>query len=358
MYFNNEERNKEEAEKLKYCGNVVKTSTYTLWSFLPLNLFEQFSKIANLYFLITIILMLIPGLSPVDWYGTAAALAFVVGVSAIRAAYEDIQRHRADHAVNSAPIQVLRDGDFATTVAWQELRVGDIVRVEGDSYIPADLLLLNSSEPNGMAFVNTMNLDGETNTKPKQASASTIRCHAPMEIARMAGYVKSEGPNKNLDQYQGTLVLEGEENVALDNKAILYRGCQLVTAKHAYGLVIFTGKQTKLMKNNIKTRVKKTKLDKMLNKALIIVLIMLAVVCLVGAIGTGINASTAAQHPYLNAPVILRLLLLRFIFNPLIFEFHLFLSRELLPAHRRFLLLNHSSPFSFSSPAWCPSVST
>ncbi len=134
------------------------------------------------------------------------------------------------------------------------VQVGDIVRVDGDTFFPADLLLLNSSEPNGLAFVNTMNLDGETNTKPKQAPAPLHAFHSPMELAGLRGYVKSEGVNKNLESFTGTLVMEGGGETALDNRNVLYRGCQLVTAKYIYGLVLFTGKQTKLMKNNIKAR--------------------------------------------------------------------------------------------------------
>ncbi len=56
------------------------------------------------------------------------------------------------------------------------------MRVEQDEFFPADLLLLNSSEPNGMAFVQTKNLDGETNSKPRQAPKNLHNVHSTMEL--------------------------------------------------------------------------------------------------------------------------------------------------------------------------------
>ena len=279
---------------------MVVTSNYTLLTFFPLNMFEQFRKVANLYFLIIVILELVPSISPIAPWGALGALTFVIGVSALRAAVEDVRRHRDDRRVNSAPATVLRDDDFVEGTAWRDLEVGDIVRVEGETFFPADLLLLNSSEPNGLAFVNTMNLDGETNTKPKQAPPPLHGCHTPMELARLVGQVHSEGPNKNLDSFTGTLSLEGAEETPLDNRNILYRGCKLVTAKYIYGLVLFTGKETKLMKNNIKVRVKRTKLDKLLNKSIFIVLLMLLAVALLGCLGMAANVTDNLQHGYLQ----------------------------------------------------------
>ncbi len=151
-----------------------------------------------------------------------------------------------------------------------------------------------------MAFVNTMNLDGETNTKPKQAPGPFHSFRSGMELAGLKAKVKCEGVNKNLESFTGTLVMPDGTETPLDNRNILYRGCQLVTAKYAYGLVIFTGKQTKLMKNNIKTRVKRTKLDKMLNRAILLVLIMLFAVAAIGFVGMALNATDNIQHAYLR----------------------------------------------------------
>lgn len=144
-----------------------------------------------------------------------------------------------------------------------------------------------------------MNLDGETNTKPKQAPGPLHAFRSGMELAGLRAKVKCEGVNKNLDSFTGTLVMPDGSETALDNRNVLYRGCQLVTAKYIYGLVLFTGKETKLMKNNIKTRVKRTKLDKMLNRSIMLVLIMLLLVCAVGLIGMAFTANDNGNHAYL-----------------------------------------------------------
>lgn len=43
--------------------------------------------------------------------------------------------------------------------------VGDLLKLTENEFIPADVLCLKSSNPMGLAFVNTMNLDGEINLK-------------------------------------------------------------------------------------------------------------------------------------------------------------------------------------------------
>jgi hypothetical protein len=74
--------------------NEVTTGKYTIVTFLPVNLFEQFLRVANLYFLLMAILQLIPGLSPTSWFTTVAPLVFVLAVNAIKEGYDDVHRHR------------------------------------------------------------------------------------------------------------------------------------------------------------------------------------------------------------------------------------------------------------------------
>ena len=135
----------------------------------------QFSKMANMYFLI---LCFMETLKPIsdsngDPSGIAAPLAFVVGLSMIKDIYEDIMRHRSDRKENNNKVEIcskiedkLGNIDIKFRLkTWKEINVGDILRIKENQYFPCDVLLLNSSLPKGICYVETKNLDGETNLK-------------------------------------------------------------------------------------------------------------------------------------------------------------------------------------------------
>jgi phospholipid-transporting ATPase len=127
---------------------------------------EQFSKYANVFFLFTACIQQIPGVSPTNRYTTVVPLALVLLATAYKEMKEDLKRHQADAELNSRLAQVLDPGTGAFELRkWKNIQVGDIVRVESNEFFPADLVLLSSSEPEGLCYVETANLDGETNLK-------------------------------------------------------------------------------------------------------------------------------------------------------------------------------------------------
>lgn len=96
---------------------------------------------------------------------------FVCAVSAIKDLFEDIKRHKADDQENNRKTLVLdtKTGQFESK-PWKEIRVGNIVKCLNNEFFPADLVLLNSSGRKGICYIETKNLDGETNLKHKMAS--------------------------------------------------------------------------------------------------------------------------------------------------------------------------------------------
>ena len=133
-----------------------------------MNLIEQFSKFANCYFLMICVMQTIPLISVTNNHPTTLApLAFVLLLSMTKDLYEDMKRSKSDKQENTRKVEVHTGEDFKL-VSWLDVHVGQIVRVKEGGYFPADLLLLHSAHSNGLCFVETKNLDGETNLKRKQ----------------------------------------------------------------------------------------------------------------------------------------------------------------------------------------------
>ncbi|GKT53097.1 phospholipid-translocating P-type ATPase [Colletotrichum tofieldiae] len=271
----------------KYVDNHVSTAKYNVATFLPKFLFEQFSKFANIFFLFTAALQQIPNLSPTNRYTTIIPLFIVMMVSAGKELVEDYRRKQADHQLNTSKARVLRGTTFQET-KWINVSVGDIIRVESEEPFPADLVLLASSEPEGLCYIETANLDGETNLKIKQALPETCTMVSSSDLSRLGGRIKSEQPNSSLYTYEATLTMQaggGEKEVALNPEQLLLRGATLRNTPWIHGAVVFTGHETKLMRNATAAPIKRTKVEKKLNILVLVlvgILLVLSVICTVG----------------------------------------------------------------------------
>lgn len=79
-------------------------------------------------------------------------------------------RHRQDKELNTKTSEVhLQAKSEFFDRRWDTIKMGELVKVYKDEEFPADLLFMKSSKENGLAFVDTMNLDGETNLKERTA---------------------------------------------------------------------------------------------------------------------------------------------------------------------------------------------
>uniref|UniRef100_A0A915Q6M5 P-type ATPase C-terminal domain-containing protein n=1 Tax=Setaria digitata TaxID=48799 RepID=A0A915Q6M5_9BILA len=207
---------------------------------------------------------LIPWISSIVWYSTAIPLFVVLAFSAAKDAYDDIQRHRSDSQVNNRISYVVRNGQLIGE-KWMNVKVGDIIRMENNQFVAADLLLLSTSEPHGLCYIETAELDGETNLKVRQALPETfVMGDKLLQISEFKGKIHCELPNNKLNQFEGRLHYNGTV-LPLDNGQTLLRGCVLRNTRWCYGVVIFAGKDTKLMMNSGKTKCKRTSLDRFLN---------------------------------------------------------------------------------------------
>ncbi|KAI0166410.1 hypothetical protein GGR57DRAFT_25183 [Xylariaceae sp. FL1272] len=291
----------------KYVDNHVSTAKYNVATFLPKFLIEQFSKFANIFFLFTSALQQIPNLSPTNPYTTIGPLAVVLLISAIKEQVEDHRRKVADRALNNSKARVLRGSNFEET-KWIDVAVGDIVRVQSEEPFPADLVLLASSEPEGLCYIETANLDGETNLKIKQGIPETAALVSPSELSRLSGRVRSEQPNNSLYTYEATLTMQaggGEKELPLNPEQLLLRGAILRNTPWIHGVVVFTGHETKLMRNATAAPIKRTKVERQLNKlvlALIALLLILSVICTIGDFVYRAVALDSVSYLYLDPP--------------------------------------------------------
>ncbi|XP_062898968.1 phospholipid-transporting ATPase ID-like [Mobula hypostoma] len=274
-------------KKYQYVNNRIKTSKYNIFTFLLINLFEQFQRIANAYFLFLLILQVIPQVSSLSWHTTVVPLVLVLTITAVKDAIDDYFRYKSDNQVNNREVTILLDGKLQRK-KWMNVQVGDVIKLENNQFVTADLLLLSSSEPYGLIYIETAELDGETNLKVKQALTVTLDMGENIEaLADFDGEVRCEAPNNRLDKFRGTLTYK-DNKYALDNEKIILRGCTLRNTEWCYGLVIFAGQDTKLMQNSGLSAFKRTKIDRLMNVLVIWIFGFLVMMCTVLAIGNSI----------------------------------------------------------------------
>nr|CAD7447484.1 unnamed protein product [Timema bartmani] len=201
----------------------------------------------------------------------------------------------SDSHVNNRHSKALRDGKLVEE-RWAQVQVGDVIRMENDQFVAADVLLLSTSEPNGLCFIETAELDGETNLKCRQCLVETAEMgQDDARVGAFDGEIICETPNNLLNKFEGTLTWKGKR-YSLDNDKVVLRGCVLRNTQWCYGVVIFAGKDTKLMQNSGKTKFKRTSIDRLLNFIIIGIVFFLLSMCLFCMIACGIWETITGRY--------------------------------------------------------------
>ncbi|KAJ7054208.1 phospholipid-transporting ATPase 1 [Mycena amicta] len=398
--------------EISYPRNKVRTTKYTILTFVPKNLYEQFRRIANVFFLSTVIFQLFPVFGAAAGATAVLPLAFIITVTAIKDGIEDYNRARLDEEVNNSPttrlplknpnqprdprsffeklfglnqpgsvsrgVRKLRateaasapygsqttlnvdarsvDGygdDRSTHTAqtahsyppppvldpnmrpgaaqwertlWKKLDVGDLVLLRDNEQVPADIIVLASSDPDGNCYLETKNLDGETNLKLRKALTATrgMSCNEE-EVQRARFILESEPPSQNLYLYNGVLRYRdysssnsnfssvhahatnnahynadfhgsGREPRGPEDRAepvsineMLLRGCSLRNTAWVVGLVVFTGSDTKIMLNGGDTPSKRSKIEQETNFNVAVNFGVLLIMCVLVTIFYGLE---------------------------------------------------------------------
>ncbi|CEP15325.1 hypothetical protein [Parasitella parasitica] len=346
--------------KTAYATNKIRTSKYTVISFVPKNLFEQFRRPANMYFLAMAIIQMLPMFGVKSPALTLLPICTVVFITALKDAIEDFQRHKVDEQYNQNITHTLNgyqnvnysepasstNGFFSScfkshrqqqqqqqpshqpneknTVEHHEdtsnatetstrskrdvfakslskdVRVGDFILLRNGDSLPADAVLLSTSDKEGLCFVETKDLDGETNLKPRSSIPQSRHIQSGADCLNECHfYLEAGSPSPDLYKFEGTLVTlekaqgssekwvkKSKTPIEIDN--ILLRGHVVRNTKWAIAVVLFTGTDTKIMLNSGETPSKQSKVDKDMNKEIFVAFAVLFLLCLICAIMAGV----------------------------------------------------------------------
>ncbi|KAJ3822147.1 phospholipid-translocating ATPase [Lentinula raphanica] len=387
-YFDPKKKNATVKKEFVYVTNQVISSKYTLVTFLPRNLLEQFRRVANIYFLGIAILQFFPMFSTISPGVVILPLIIIIALTALKDAYEDFRRHQSDKRVNQTEVDVLAgsswvnpnvtqgksrtfvrgiipkprfrgksaagaptsttpdaseikpavDLDPETTLVapnlkpssrrnshrlsfinpfssssdeqtfwkptlWEDIRVGDFVRITDGHPIPADILICATSDPENVAFVETKNLDGETNLKSRNAVPGLTHLRTPEVCASESFRIMCDRPELNMYRLNAMVEMgDGSGKGAkypIDLQTVLLRGTVLKNTDWAIGVVLFTGEDTKIVQNAGKTPSKRSRVERQMNPQVLINLALIAIMAVVCAI-----ADSELEKDYVdrNAP--------------------------------------------------------
>ncbi|KAL0571364.1 hypothetical protein V5O48_010602 [Marasmius crinis-equi] len=347
-----------------YYSNQVISSKYTVLTFIPRNLLEQFRRVANIYFLALAILQFFPEFSTISPAVVILPLVIIIGLTALKDGYEDYRRHQADKRVNQSVAKVLKGGNWVNpniskgksktfvrgiipksarrprrvrpteittsdpdvsvqsitkpaesdlsnvrygtespyweNILWEDLRVGDFVQISENEAIPADIMICSTSDEENVAYVETKNLDGETNLKSRNAVPPLTHLRTAADCANTINSfrINCDRPENNMYRLNATVQL-GQKKFPVDLQTTLLRGTVLKNTTWVIGVVVFTGEDSKIVMNAGGTPSKRSRIERQMNP---MVLINLALIFGLAAICAIIEYTQEKKYSPLGAP--------------------------------------------------------
>uniref|UniRef100_A0A3P8SEB4 Phospholipid-transporting ATPase n=1 Tax=Amphiprion percula TaxID=161767 RepID=A0A3P8SEB4_AMPPE len=278
------------SELLKlYKGNKIRTTKYSLLSFLPKNLFEQLHRFANVYFIFLAALNFVPVVEAFQPEISVIPIILVLSVTAVKDIWEDYCRFKVDHLINRLLCHVYCSTQKTyVDKCWMDVRVGDFVRLSCNEIIPADMLLLYSSDPRGVCYIETANLDGETNLKQREVVSGLPLQGVEFTPESFCSRIECENPKNDLSRFRGYIEHSSGVRIGLQSSNLLLRSCTIRNTETVIGIVVYAGHETKAMMNNSGPRYKRSQLEKRLNMDILWCVVLLIIMCLSAAIGHGL----------------------------------------------------------------------
>lgn len=271
--------------------NVIRNQKYSALLLIPLCLFNQFKFFSNLFFLLITLSQFIPELKIGFMFTYYAPLAVVVTITLIKEAVDDYKRYLRDKELNSKTYnKVTKTG--LQQIPSMSIKMGDIIQLHPNERIPADMILLKTSDKSGEVFIRTDQLDGETDWKHRKPIKYTQNISDGDYISLLDQdlSVLIDPPNNYIYRFQGSFSRENgaKESLSLDNT--LWANTVLASSI-SYGLVIYTGKETRAQMNSSEPTSKVGQIENELNVISKGLFIMMLILSFLLVFLSGINGS-------------------------------------------------------------------
>ncbi|KAA1475730.1 phospholipid-translocating P-type ATPase [Dentipellis sp. KUC8613] len=271
----------------RFPPNIVRNQKYNVLTFLPIVFYEQFKFFFNLYFLLVALSQFIPALK-IGFLATyIAPLAFVLLVTMGKEAYDDYKRNLRDREANSQQYHVLEydpqdiedNVPSSRAVPSSSLRVGDLIILQKNQRVPADVVLLRTSDQSGTCFIRTDQLDGETDWKLRVAVPVTQKLRSDAELLSLDAEIYADAPIKDIHTFIGTFTVNSPPSHSMDDvpmqqvpaveplsaENVLWANTVLA-AGTAVGFITYTGPETRAVMNTSHPKTKVGLLDEEINR--------------------------------------------------------------------------------------------
>ncbi|XP_049344918.1 phospholipid-transporting ATPase 2 [Solanum verrucosum] len=280
-----------------YCDNRISNRKYTVWNFLPKNLWEQFSRFMNQYFLLIACLQLWSLITPVNPASTWGPLIFIFAVSATKEAWDDYNRYLSDKKANEKEVWVVRKG-IRKHIQAQDVCVGNIVWLRENDEVPCDLVLIGTSDPQGLCYVETAALDGETDLKTRVVASACMGIDSEL-LHKIKGVIECPVPDKDIRRFDANMRLFppflDNDICPLTIKNTILQSCYLRNTEWACGVAVYTGNETKLGMSRGIPEPKLTAMDAMIDKLTGAIFVFQIVVVIVLGIAGNVWKDTEAR---------------------------------------------------------------
>ena len=270
-----------------YMTNIVSSARYTWLSLVPKSLFEQFQRIANIWFLIVSIFQLAAlQLDPTTSWSTILPLCVLLSITLIKDAISTYNQLKKDKEINDAEY-VHWNGSMFNRIKCKDILVGHMLKISQGESVPADMVLLFTSSGESNVFVDTSSTTGESSLKVKKIEASLRHTlhdnYTEIEVLmnKLVGSMKFEQPNRDYLVFNGKMNIEKfPKTINLDCDNLICRGNVLHGCDWIIGLAVYTGMETKIYLNTEPPKKKISEMEKKVNVWVLYILIVLLLIVL------------------------------------------------------------------------------